>query len=231
MKRNRLFTITSIMASSVLLLVPMHSSAAADGDDGSTKTGTHEIQVDPDPTDPSAGTQDSLEGPNVVEVEEVYLNPTTMQPLRRQPVAVGHAGSRLPSHARKSNESGSVGSSTASGCKTATVTNKKYSYSGTDHLYSYITKTSWCWNRSAKSVSSVSTDWDFYCDNGHIKWDGEANRDTYHYNWNGTWNSGYYHWRKGAFTNDFGPWTWGHSYPTNTIRSHSDGTWTWATTD
>jgi hypothetical protein len=128
-------------------------------------------------------------------------------------------------------ETGSGGSSSASGCRKVTLTNKKYDYSGIDHLYTYTTWTSWCWNRSSKTISGVSTGSSFYIDNGGIGWEGQTGHSEYFYAWNTGSKSGYYHMRKGGFVNDFGPWTWGHSYPVNIIRSHSDGTRTWRTED
>jgi hypothetical protein len=130
-------------------------------------------------------------------------------------------------------ESGSGGSSSASGCRTVTLDNRKYSITGIDHMYTYTTTTHWCWNRSSKTVSSVTRDWDFYIDNDTVYWRGQVDLDADFYAWSSGYSrSGYIHARKGEFENCiFKYGCTGTSYPKNIIRSHSDGTWTWWTDD
>ena len=122
--------------------------------------------------------------------------------------------------------SGSEGTSSANGCKTATVRNVERSTLGT-LLYTYKTSTSWCWIRSSSFIYQVSNDWDYINDDLCWSWQGEVNKDTNFYNWSGGPQSGYLHRRKGhvqggcVFPNN--------KYPENYIRAHSNGTWTWDT--
>jgi hypothetical protein len=190
---------------------------------------------DPDPSDPTAQTTDTLDGPSVVVIETERVSAAkaaadaAMGARSRTSAASGKG--KIRHHVVAKNEGGSGGSPSATGCRKVRLDNKKFDYLGIDHLYTYTTWTEWCWNRSAKSVSSVSTGYSVYIDNSGIGWEGQVNLDKHFYASSTTSNSGYFHYRQGGFVNDFGPWTWGHSYPENTIRSHSDGTWTWATTD
>lgn len=122
--------------------------------------------------------------------------------------------------------SGSEGSSTANGCKTATVRKVERSTLGT-LLYTYKTWTSWCWIRSSSFIYQVSNDWDYINDDMCWSWQGQVNKDMNFYNWSGGPQSGYLHRRKGhvqggcLFANN--------KYPENYIRAHSNGTWTWDT--
>lgn len=201
---------------------------------GASAAVADETEVDPDPTDPTAQTADPLNGPIVTEViaEPISLEAAAASKAVDANSARGLKGSgKIRPHILAKTENGSGGSPSASGCIRVTVSNKKYDYSGIDHLYTYFTWTDWCWNRSQKRVYNVATGTDFYIDNAGIGWEGNTGSDKYFYAWSTTSNSGYYHMHKGGFVNDFGPWTWGHSYPVNIIRSHSDGTWTWETSD
>lgn len=121
---------------------------------------------------------------------------------------------------------GSGGTSSRSGCRNVWVNNREDSTFGT-LLYTYKTSTEFCWNRSQKRVYNIDNDWDFIPDDMCWSWEGEVNETTDFYDWAGGWQSGYMHRRKGhvagqcAFPNN--------KYPENTIRVHSDGTWTWTT--
>lgn len=126
-------------------------------------------------------------------------------------------------------ESGSGGKPSASGCIKVTVNNYERSLFGAT-LFGYHTWTSWCWNRAAYSVSNITTG--FYLSDVDVTWEwaGEVTRDLRFYPWaQGHSNSGYWNYRMGHFRQCW-PWTCVHKYPSNTLRSHSDGTWTWSTT-
>lgn len=120
------------------------------------------------------------------------------------------------------------GTSSASGCKTATVYNRERSTLGT-LLYTYKTWTTWCWTRSTDRIYNVSTGWDYINDDMCWSWEGEVNNDINFYNWASGYApiSGHLHRRKGhtqggcLFPNN--------KYPENYIRAHSNGTWTWDT--
>lgn len=122
--------------------------------------------------------------------------------------------------------SGSEGTSSANGCKTATLRNVERSTLGT-LLYTYKTSTSWCWIRSSSFIYQVSNDWDYINDDMCWSWQGEVNKDTNFYNWSGGPQSGYLHRRKGQVQG--GCLFPNNKYPENYIRAHSNGTWTWDT--
>jgi hypothetical protein len=127
-------------------------------------------------------------------------------------------------------ESGSGGTSSPSGCIKVTVHNYEKSAVFHTTLFGYHTWTSWCWNRAGHSVSSVATGYYISDLDWSISWEGEASRDLRYYAWTGGYaHSGYWHYRMGHFQQCY-PWTCVNIYPSNTLRSHSDGTWTWATT-
>ena len=179
--------------------------------------------------------QNSLGGPSVTVIEtEVYNTDGTFRSSSSHEFPTGSSdGQDLPPGVVGKIEKGSGGESSASGCQTATLKNKKFSYSGTDHLYTYTTYTSWCWNRAAKQISNVGTGYRQLPDNSSVIWRGEVLKELHFYSWSpGNTSSGYYHYRQGSFENCY-PITGciGSSHPENIIRSHSDGTYTWWTND
>lgn len=154
------------------------------------------------------------------EIEDVFT--TTQGVIRSSEVrSYGKGGGDVTTQA-----TGSGGSSTASGCRTVTVNNYESSTLGT-LLYTYRTVTDWCWTRSTSNIYNVSNSWRYINDDMCWSWQGEVNNDLRFYSWNGGSRSGYLHWRQGhvqggcIFPNN--------KYPENTIRAHSDGTYTWAT--
>jgi hypothetical protein len=125
--------------------------------------------------------------------------------------------------------SGAGGTATASGCKAVTLTNSGYSAVFGVVLFRHVTVTSWCWNRAAKSMSSIGVSYRLEDVSSTMYWRGEVNRDTGFYSWtSGYPTSGYHHYRQGSFENCvlkygcIGIW-----YPSNDLRGHSDGTWTY----
>ena len=175
---------------------------------------------------PTTEVVDPFSGPSVTTLEDVTYDSSGRQ-ISRTIRTVGGGIST------QKTESGSEGSSSASGCRTATLRNRKYSLTGTDHMYTYTTVTSWCWNRSQRKITSPSTSWDIYIDNGSVAWRGEIARDIRSYtSISGYPQSGYYHYRQGHLENCFPVLgCTGSSYPRNQIWSHSDGTWRWQTDD
>lgn len=128
--------------------------------------------------------------------------------------------------------SGTGGSSSASGCIKVTVSNEKKTYFG-NTLFWFHTWTSWCWNRSARTISDVGTGWYLT----EVDWARGWNSMIVD-------NTGYYHWISGYPTSGYEHEKQGHlqgcviryeclsnHYPYNTLRSHSDGTWSWDTAD
>lgn len=126
--------------------------------------------------------------------------------------------------------SGSGGTSSASGCRKVTVNNEKETTLGWT-AYWFHTWTQWCWNRSAKTISSVSTSWYISDVDQNFYWRGIVQTTTGFYSWkSGAPKSGYSHYRQGRFENcvlKYG--CIGNYYPANVLKSHSDGTYTWTT--
>jgi hypothetical protein len=130
-------------------------------------------------------------------------------------------------------DSGSGGSSAASGCKTVTVNNYKNSPLG-DRVWNYRTWTSFCFTRSKDNIYSVTTGWAIRDVFGCYDWVGEVFKDTRYYDWASGYapKSGYYHEREGHLKLVCAtPIVGLHYYPRNVIRVHSNGTWTWSTSD
>ena len=125
--------------------------------------------------------------------------------------------------------SGTGGQSSSSGCRRVTVNNEKEStFGGT--LYWFHTWTEWCWNRTNSTISSVRTGWYNTDVDWAQEWRGLTNDQRYFYAWiSGKSTSGYYHYKQGHFVNCAGPICGANTYPTNTLRSYSNGTWSWTT--
>lgn len=125
--------------------------------------------------------------------------------------------------------SGTGGASSASGCRRVTVNNEKESTFGAT-LYYFHTWTNWCWNRTNKTVSSVTTGWSLSQVDWAQEWRGVINDTRYFYAWqSGASKSGYFHEKIGHFVNCLGPVCGAQTYPKNTLRSYSNGTWSWNT--
>ena len=117
----------------------------------------------------------------------------------------------------------------ASGCRATTLTNTARSAVFQTVLFRYITVTSYCWNRAAKSLSNIGISWRLEEVASTMYWRGEVNRDFGFYGWtSGYPTSGYHHFRQGSFENCIlkygciGIW-----YPSNDFRVHSDGTYSY----
>jgi hypothetical protein len=127
---------------------------------------------------------------------------------------------------------GKGGSSSASGCRRVTVSNRTSTLLGFT-AYRFNTWTDWCWNRLTQVVSNVTTGWNISDVNNQEYWRGINNTeyDYYDYSTNdGHPYSAFKHYRQGRFENcvlKYG--CIGVTYPTNTLRSYYNGTWAWST--
>jgi len=139
--------------------------------------------------------------------------------------------SRPQSALQTSQEEGSsFGIPLPSGCKTLTVHNKDYSTSGLDHLYTFTTWTSWCWDLADGRIYNVRTGWRFDPDSAFWGWDKIIDDNLTFYDWgtnDGSPRSGYYHMRQGQVESKFGF----YNHPKNILRVNSWGNWTWTSYD
>lgn len=128
--------------------------------------------------------------------------------------------------------SGTGGSSSASGCIRVTVNNEKETLLGFTSFW-FHTWTSWCWNSSTKTISDVRTGWYLSDVYSTIGWRSMIVDTTEHYQWiQGHGKSGFEHEKQGHLQEcvpQLGCWR--DLYPHNRLWSHSDGTWSWETAD
>ena len=128
--------------------------------------------------------------------------------------------------------SGNGGTSSASGCVRVTVNNEYETATGST-AYWFHTWTNWCWTRSTKTISSVSTGSYVSGVNWPYVYQGVISDTTEFYSWYaGHPNSGFIHDKQARFDNcivSLG--CYASSYPRNELYSHSDGTWSWSTSD
>lgn len=128
--------------------------------------------------------------------------------------------------------SGKGGSSSSSGCRKVTITNRASTVLGFT-AYRFKTWTNWCWTRSSQVVRSVSTGWSITDVDSQQYWKGlvQTVNGFYDYSTNdGHPKSAYKHYRQGRFENcvlKYG--CIGTTYPANTLRSYYNGTWVWST--
>ena len=127
---------------------------------------------------------------------------------------------------RASSSSGGV--SRASGCTKVTIRNRARTLLG-HTAYRYNIWTSWCWNRSARTVSSVRADWYLSDVDGNFIYREELVRRTSHFSWlYGHPSSGYEHARQARIENCvFKYGCISSTYPHNVLYSYSDGTYRW----
>ena len=155
----------------------------------------------------------------VAALEQTALTPDT---ANAAPAGVTGQGSN----------SGTGGSSSARGCQRATVSNEKESLFGVT-MFWFHTWTSWCWDRSARTISNVRTGW--YLTEVEVtrEWNSMLIDNRGYYQWiPGYSKSGYEHQKQGHVQGCFGRYgCFFNEYPQNWIRSHSDGTWSWETDD
>lgn len=142
-----------------------------------------------------------------------------------------HVNSATPySVTGQRSNSGDGGSSSASGCRRVTVSNEKESLLGFT-LFWFHTWTSWCWDRNARTISSVSTGWYLSGVDGTRQWNSMIVDNTRYYQWiPGYSTSGYEHQKQGHLQSCPSGCII-NNYPQNWLWSHSDGTWSWETDD
>lgn len=128
--------------------------------------------------------------------------------------------------------SGSGGTSSASGCRKVTVRNRGESVLGY-LVYRYNTWTEWCWNRADRSITSVKTG-EYLSDvASSMYYRGVVTKNEEFYAWRSGYNkSGHWHARQSHWENCVAKYGCISSdYPRNSLRAHSDGTYSWATYD
>ena len=128
-------------------------------------------------------------------------------------------------------DSGSGGSSSTSGCRKVTVSNRAHTLLGFT-AFRYNTWTRWCWNGYKHKVTQPTNGWRITDVDPEYIWRGQVNSDLHWYAFRSGWpHSGWYHYRQGHFENCvLHVGCVGNIYPENTLRVHSNGTWTWSTT-
>lgn len=126
---------------------------------------------------------------------------------------------------------GHGGSSSSTGCVKVTVRNEKESDILGETVFWFNTWTRWCWNRAAKTINGVSTGWYIEDIDPLYTWKGLIVDNTEYYSWySGYPKSGYKHEKQGHFQWCI-TWACGNVYPRNVLWSHSNGTWSWSTSD
>jgi len=128
--------------------------------------------------------------------------------------------------------SGTGGSSSASGCIRVTVNNEKETTLGFT-MFWFHTWTSWCWDRSTKTISDVQTGWYLSDVDWTRQWNSMIVDNVRYYQWEqGSPKSGYEHEKQGHLQGCVGSYgCLSNHYPHNRLWSHSDGTWSWETAD
>ncbi len=128
--------------------------------------------------------------------------------------------------------SGSGGTSSASGCRKVTVHNEKETLLGKT-AYWFNTWTRWCWNRADRIIYDVTTGFYLSDVDPFYYWRGLIVDNTYHFSWySGYPKSGYRHEKQGHFENCIVKYGCiSSSYPYNLLYSYSNGTFTWHTSD
>ena len=127
---------------------------------------------------------------------------------------------------------GSGGSSSSSGCREVTVKNEKKDHLGFS-VFWFNTWTSWCWDRSTWTTYDVSTGYFLDDVDPLYEWRDLIVDHADFYRWQtGFPESGYRHEKQGHFEYCVPKLLCiGSFYPRNILKSHSDGTWTWSTSD
>jgi hypothetical protein len=127
-------------------------------------------------------------------------------------------------------DSGTGGSSSASGCKKVTLNNEGETLLGFT-AYRFHTWASWCWRRSTQTVYDVKTGWFLSDVDSFQVWRGMVNREFVFYDYSvndGHPRSAYKHYRQGHFENCVPKvGCLSNTYPTNTLRSYYNGTFAW----
>lgn len=172
-----------------------------------------------------------LESTVTITVQDVDPVGTPLGPsVTYAPTSAGSA-LEVEGTATTSSDAGSGGSSSASGCRRVEVTNTLRTSVTHSVAYRYITWLRWCWNRSAGITDGFQ--YDFHLKD--VAW-------TFYYRGNVTKTGIYYEYRRGYSKSGFRyhrqdrvencVFRYGcisNTYPSNVIRGHSDGTYSWWT--
>lgn len=197
------------------------------------------VPASPERVEPSAavGEPETTSGADgdVIEVEEItpdgrVISRATYDASGHQVVVEPDGSLRVLSVSARG--SGSGGSSSSSGCRKATVRNKGETVLGYT-AYWYNTWTQWCWNRSDHVVSDVVTGQYFEDVASTMYYRRLVVDDQRFYAWKSGYNkSGHWHERQAQWENCIAKYGCiSNDYPRNIIRAHSDGTFSWNTTD
>jgi hypothetical protein len=166
------------------------------------------------------------------EVMTTY-DPATEKVLARKRFGPKTEGKIIHPPAPRSKDSGTGGTSTASGCVRVEIWQKR-----TTLLGAFAAKwgvwTDWCWNRATQVVSINAKGRDFDVAPCY-SFDGVTDQDAYFYDFStddGHPRSAYHHHKKGGFSSPAsGVLPGGHWYPKNTLDSYYNGTNQWFTSD
>lgn len=175
-------------------------------------------------------------GEDVVEVQELALDGTVMSSATYdasgRAVVIKPDGTVQLLSAVTRQGSGSGGGSSASGCRKVTVKNVGKTVLGYT-AYRYNTWTEWCWNRADRKITGVEVGQYLTEVASTMYYRGLVVDDQRFYSWQPGYNkSGYWNERQAQWENCIAKYGCiSNDYPRNIIRSHSDGSYTWATTD
>ncbi|HEU5043704.1 MAG TPA: hypothetical protein VFT75_06210 [Nocardioidaceae bacterium] len=126
-------------------------------------------------------------------------------------------------------DSGTWGTSNASGCANVKTTNTYHTLLGFT-AFKFVTYLNWCYNRANHDVSNVTHDWDLTNVDPEFYWRGFQDRDFGYQSWNGYAGAMYHAKWVGMVENCvFHYGCTGMNYPTNIMNGHSDGTMYWFT--
>ena len=212
---KRLAITTTVAAAVVALMGPAHAEPAP-GEPGG-----------PAPTPENTRAVDTSEGDYIVDelfTPEGRKISTTKIPLDRT------AASGTESSAAVASVSG--GSSSASGCRKTTISNRATTVLG-NTAYRYNTWTYWCWDRANQYIKpGGSNGWSISSVDAFQYWRGEVRKTVYFYDAGDNNNrprSAFRHYRQGKFENCVVKYGCiGTTYPANSLRSYYNGTYTYA---
>lgn len=213
---KRLAITTTVAAAVVAIMGPVHAepTPAAPGRADATPEDTRAI--------------DTSEGDYVL--DELFTADGERVATTKIPLTAARASGPDAATAQAATASG--GSSSASGCRKTTISNRARTVLGFT-AYRYNTWTYWCWDRAKEYIKpGGSNGWSISDTDGTQYWRGEVRKSVYFYD-AGTNNnrprSAFRHYRQGSFENcvvRYGCLR--TSYPANSLRSYYNGTYTYA---
>lgn len=208
--------ITTAAAIAVVGLMGPASAEPAPGEPGG-----------PDPTPENTRAVDTSEGDYII--DELFTLDGTKVSTSKIPLEPA-AASGVDSTTAAASVSG--GSSSASGCRKTTISNRQATTLGTT-AYRYNTWTYWCWDRAKQYIKpGGSNGWSISSVDSFQYWRGEVRKSVYFYDAgenNNRPRSAFRHYRQGRFENcvvKYGCVL--TTYPANSLRSYYNGTYTYA---